>query len=576
MEDGTSLEYDGTMIIWDEDPPENQVAALIGNIKESRLKKADFISYRTQFVAPASLKIKKLNNEIIETKNAANIDPSSQEARRTASTSWFRHRMDEMLDQEVVTPAQRTRSDQVFKAYCEAKIWELGTQAIFVSTLEGVVERRYLKRPTALQLCKNFLALDFSSAECADAKDPAGKSYFNCIWRSGIFNTRFFKNKYDIPFERLPSEKKSEKFKEWLDDGTLLGVFTGTKAESAVVAAMVQKRLTSSRVFGRDYKDAFVPKGGTPMVDHPGDTLATASPYMLKTAIEDSQASDIPDNLKLVPPKELSPKNRGIFSDFLDQIRLFGGRGMGEQSVSDYLANFPVEATDPPEDYRKLEISPAFSFIFEAIAPHYKKQIAQLESDLTQAEADKQGHVDQSDRLQHDYESVLAHSAVTAGLNGVSLGLYGGTDLRIYRRGDLIDVAYKSNEFSDSHIRACWDIQLQKQVPCQFAPEGALRSLTLVEDLTNIFHTKETTLLTLEVRIDHLNNQGIELKGSAPGLTTQGKYLRLELYPNLVKDILRVYSGKMVFIDRSRTEEVILMEGNINLSTKAEIESDGL
>jgi hypothetical protein len=568
LENGESQIYLGNILIWDKNPPIEEVEKIVENAALIRNSKADWMLFKNKNLIPAEQSVLGLRQDIRDAEKESISGPVIREAQRIAATTWFRTTMNSFVDDQTITIEQRIAADRVFDAYCEAKIWELGIYGLFNRQNGASEELMFNRRPSPVQLCERFYAENFFQDAKLCGPSAKGKSYFQCIWQEGILKTRFFDGRYEIPFEDAGcSGLKSERLLEWVKNGTFTEPLASGSPSSFPVKILNQKKLPRD-VVSSECRKAFEPEGGYPRSSDTLTNLYYASPYMLIDATEDPNEYHR-EALQLVPWSELTPQAIETMKTFQNAIKLMSVRDGGIQSVSDYLYNYPTTVPQAPLELERIKSAPEYDHIFSAMDPKYKPIISGLNSQLADAEVKKDNFDKKAFEIQSIYVDLLNKTATAAGLTGVSSALFANSKLTVENFDGIFEIRYKLDDINGSTSFVCWDSYSKSQVAC--VSRG--QSSSLQDDSKKITHEADTTKLELEFLLDDAQRFGFGLIGDQTAATpvsaqdVSGMIMRLTLYPNTLKDVLNIYSGDMVIVDLSGTEERIVHRGSVNMLT---------
>ena len=110
--------------------------------------------------------------------------------RTEAAQSWLTTQVEALGKQ--IPGLNKNKTNNVVKYYCEAKLWDFALSP-------AVFEKSYKQRPTPAAVCEGIYAANvearfFDDPSCAP--NPAGQSYFDCIWKAGVKKTAYYQNSF--------------------------------------------------------------------------------------------------------------------------------------------------------------------------------------------------------------------------------------------------------------------------------------------------------------------------------------------------------------------------------------------
>lgn len=565
---GKDLSYQGQSLIFSSNASVESVRQMIETSSATRRAKADWLVFERDSLLPNQTKIAVFSGQVQQLEEGSRRSDATQRAGEFNAKVWFETALEDLSRTAVVqSPEEQQRARHIFEKYCEAKIWELAVSSFATA--------QYKERPSPLMFCEEYYtrAGFFGTPECRSS--DSGKSYLKCLWQDGLMKTLSFVAHYDTPFALRPAETKRAKLLEWTEDGTLLAVISGPNGAQLLNAALSQDRLRVSSVLGRDYKDVFVPDQGTPS-ERPELPLEQASPFMFLAAFEEAPLPTMPSALNLAPAGELDPQAQARLAGFRRDVQVFSQRVLADPSVSDFLFWRPVVAVDEPSHLAIAKELPELA-IFFASDPEVTRKILELREQKRNVEVLLEQKKLEGAALFATFTNLLREGAIAASSSGVTDSLWITSSLRLerlVREGDF-RVTFQIEGNSPHIARLCLGVGGKSMESCS-GDEPNSPGLYLDHALVNGRHEASTTELVLEMQLDEPETFGFELnpgdgQGSGnpfsnldPALL-RGKILRLELYPNRVREVLSYYSGKLQVFDRHLLGDQSLHEGAINL-----------
>ena len=531
--------YTGSIVLFSPDISPDGLGPLVDAARMTRLKKAAWLDYQKAEVAPRAALVVALKKERTDVDALASAGAAVAEARRAAAWGWFEQRLTDL--RPLMAPDDATTARAIFAAYCEAKIWELATNA---KTLGA----NYIRRPVPLAACEPILTAAgfFSGAPCDDATGAeklAGKSYATCLWREGVFKTRFFSGRYDTSLASEPGVSKAAKLAAWLDDGTLTTILTSSRGPRAVEAAMSQDKARLGSVFGTAYKEIFLPIGGAPAgrADQATLTPSDASPAMLIAAIEDGTATG-PGG---TPPLLQMPLPSAAGQAFADDVKSFASRIAGDPPVNDFLFSAAMPPWPEPVSLAVVKAKPSYTGVFAVTDPAFAPRLKALDAAILAADADQHATDAEDAALFSAYAAALTDGAAKASATDVSEAFWVNSSLVITPvASGAWQAAFKLDDASTEAVEI---------------------------DTADGAHDPATGSLTFKTSLSKPENFGFMLAGPPRGpgepfslLSSDdvgGAALTLEVWPNKIDDALGFYSGTITLDTRAGTH----YEGGVNL-----------
>jgi hypothetical protein len=175
--------YRGGLLIWSPEVKAQQIETLLRATRETNEKYVAlnryFTSFREKEVEPLQKSLEQKKVRFAQLKSESDARLSAVQAQK--ASVWN--------EQETAEIKRRfpsfdvARNNEIFEAYCEAKILDLATRP-FLAKVE------FTSRPTPSALCESYYKERFFGGDvCAD--DPRGRNYYNCVWTEGVLRTRF-------------------------------------------------------------------------------------------------------------------------------------------------------------------------------------------------------------------------------------------------------------------------------------------------------------------------------------------------------------------------------------------------
>ncbi len=563
---GKTQAYKGSAVIFAADATPEQIGRIAEAAKSSRRAKADWVGFKREQVDPLAGRWLTLNQELRDTEAKARADQSSRTAREAAARTWIDDRWAALGQAKVLkNDDHQSAAKAVFARYCEAKIWELAVSPLSFAS--------YTRRPSPLILCEaTYEARGLLQGEACQPSST-GKSFFACLWKEGVLKTSFFVGRYENAFDQSPSEKKGDKLKTWVDDGTLQSVLASDKAPKLVNAALYQDRLRVGSVLGATYKDAFVPDAGTP-AETPELALVDASPDMLQRAVEDGQKPTTPAALLFARAGELDAAGLVALKALHEDLQAMARRDSLQASASDFLFNHPVETLPEPASVTTAKARDSFQAIFGAIAPEFKERLAALEADLTTTAAAQMQATAEANARFDAYTNALLKGAIAASEDGATTALWISVKLELSKPADgILKVAFQLDEVGATVAEACVTADTKQEVDCPPRARGDDRPYVV----GHVEHDAATGLLAFEMTLGRPEPLGFTLTAPPePGsgnpfslidpATLRDSRLRLELYPARDQGTLEFYSGKFLIKGPNELgKTAVLHEGATNL-----------
>lgn len=563
---GKTQSYKGSAVIFAKDATPEQIGRIAEGAKTSRRAKAAWTRFKREEVDPLAGRWRALKQQYRETDDAARADQGSRAAREAAARTWIDAQWAALGQVNVLkSDDHQSAARAVFARYCEAKIWELAVSPLSFQT--------YTQRPSPLILCEaTYEAMGLFQGE-ACAPNPEGRSFFACLWKEGVLKTSFFVGRYERAFDQSPNEKKGDKLKAWIDDGTLQGVLASDKAPKLVNAALYQDRLRVGSVLGATYKDAFVPDAGTP-VEAPSLPLGDASPDMLQRAVEDGQKPTTPPALLFAQVGELDEAGQAALKALHEDLQAMARRDSLQSSASDFLFNHPLESVPEPASVTTAKARDSFQTIFDAIAPEYRDKLAELDAALTETATTEKQKTAEANALFDSYTDALLKGAIAASEEGATEALWISVKLTLTKPADGVQkVTFQLDEVNATVAEVCLNAETKREIDCPARTVGDDRPYVV----GHVEHDAATGLLAFEMTLGQPEPLGFTLTAPPPPGSgnpfslidpsmLRDTRLRLELYPAKDQGTLEFYSGK--FLIKGADEQgktAVLHEGATNL-----------
>ncbi|MEY4064427.1 MAG: hypothetical protein RIR26_635 [Pseudomonadota bacterium] len=175
--------YRGGLILWSQQVTAPQISALLNANRLTNEKYVALNRYFTSFmekdVEPRRQRVAEMGRQYAQ----AQIESEARVAplQRQRAAEWFQRETEGLQTRHGSFNAGR--ANDIFNAYCEAKIIDLATRPY-------LVKFNYRTRPTPSALCETYYRGRFFTGEtCADSAQ--GRNYYDCLWQEGVAKTRF-------------------------------------------------------------------------------------------------------------------------------------------------------------------------------------------------------------------------------------------------------------------------------------------------------------------------------------------------------------------------------------------------
>ena len=348
LTDGDSeVVFNSSLIFWSGTPTPVQVQSILEHTHGARILKSNALVELTRVVIPgknevsaARAKYESYNAKIIDA--SKNIDKSTvREYVGGVAVTLFDDRLNELAASNLITAADKVHAQAMWPAYCEAKLWELATNA--------QLSRNYLRRPTPLQLCEPYYASKnyFADASlCGSSADASGNNYFMCIWREGLLKSALFADSYKnarCTPASSPYANRLAAITDWL--GTEGGILKGTLEGADAAAANIERTILLGDLIDRkatsfkDCRNAFIRK--EPAIADNGEvpdwTLFKPETLLQIGEISENGSSEA---LRLIPLTSSDATNKEVYTRLTKLIKSFSQRpGIAASANSDKSSN---------------------------------------------------------------------------------------------------------------------------------------------------------------------------------------------------------------------------------------------
>lgn len=573
-----SIGFGGTMVVWNENVSPQNIADLLQASIDSRLawtrskefsEQNDYdLKYSEGGIYARALKDMKasLNAFEAEEKEKLGID---YETLRTSS--------DNLLDDELnllfpnnIDMQNSTRV--IFHTYCEAKIWDLATNSFFAAN-------QYAERPTPLAMCEPYYRSNgfFSDESCSPASE--GKNYLSCFWNSGVKNSSFYQS-YNTDQKNIISELISP------DSIASMGSILALKDDAFTFKSPIYKRRTigenkENRTYfsdlilaqskGSKLCQAIIPENRSLcsafQKSYSKDQISSLemSPFDYISMIEGTNAER--SSLLPLPPRPNSNFNTKQMLAYLGQ------RYAHKNSESDRMFHKVVEGQVPfkqnPSDAILASLSSEIENslsgrLYPALTGESLNQYLQRKAQISDLESDLNFKTRFYNDLTDDITETSDRAFTVANRSEVAHSLV-EIRFKVSNRQGLLRGYFWIKDFEDVVVLGCLDLaaNVQKNDSCSPAPEDKIEANLVIP--AKSFHRDRTTgRIDFEIDLEMAETIGFSPKERLDlGSETfdsfndfkldylADKTLRLEAYPNVVRNIMDILTGKAFISDGS-------------------------
>lgn len=390
-----SLNFTGSMLVWNKDATPAQMQRIGIASRETRRIKSEIVSYYYDEVTPAGKIVAEATKsfEVVAGERTAAIRKGYENLDLVRSVlvpvadGWFKKRLGELRAAGSITEADIAHADMMFGAYCEMKLWELAISPLATAT--------YMVRPTPLALCEPYYKEKqyFSDTQLCPTDVPfGGKDFFDCLWKDGVLRSALFVEKLGtMTCRATPTptdyQSRSAALSDWVTSGLLRKILSDQdKIQGQQVT--YSEEFVANSISGTAYSGVLADKvidGGQPYADIKrcriamkrqdllDDTVSAIDIWKfailsdLKFIVESTEDQVSRRKFKLLPSSGSSVQDGQNYRKLARYIHAFGERksapGRLAASYSDSKFNLAVGidfAVDPANE-TTIKTDPAFS-----------------------------------------------------------------------------------------------------------------------------------------------------------------------------------------------------------------------
>lgn len=175
--------FRGGLILWS---PQVTAAQITTLMDANRLTNEKYVALNRYFNRFMEKEVEPRRQRVVDQGRlyaAAKVESEARVAplQRQRAAEWFQREMEAIQARSGSFDASRV--NDIFQAYCEAKIIDLATRPY-------LLKFSYLTRPTPSAVCESYYRDRFFSGDvCADSN--FGRNYYECVWQEGVAKTRF-------------------------------------------------------------------------------------------------------------------------------------------------------------------------------------------------------------------------------------------------------------------------------------------------------------------------------------------------------------------------------------------------
>lgn len=197
----SQMEYGGTLLVLRDDASTESMQRVLSASSKARESWANLavwekqVKFRQLYKPEVGLYdryLTQLQNQSTAIDQQAREDSRNHipyDQKLTASTQWLNQALEQSYG--ATASPEKTAAAAIVGAYCEAKIWEMATQSLFLQT-------NWSQRPEPLAMCHDyyeshqFFATATPDALCGTTGSP--KNYAHCLWTEGVMKTRWWQS----------------------------------------------------------------------------------------------------------------------------------------------------------------------------------------------------------------------------------------------------------------------------------------------------------------------------------------------------------------------------------------------
>lgn len=173
--------FRGGLLFWSRSVNSEQIKTLLIANKETNQKYVRLQKYFSDFmrneVEPMRARVENRRRQYATSKLLSHVRVAPLQAEKAAS--WYEREIRSL--QSEFPDFNRARTDRVFRAYCDAKIFDLASRSL-------LAKFNFTARPTPSAICESYYKTKFfDGPECASSE--SGKNYYRCIWNEGVART---------------------------------------------------------------------------------------------------------------------------------------------------------------------------------------------------------------------------------------------------------------------------------------------------------------------------------------------------------------------------------------------------
>lgn len=590
----SSIGYGGTMLLFNEAAEIQDIANVLQISIDSRRawaesKKFEVESNYKKFFTEKGViaeAISDMKTELRSFESAARAEnPLTVDQKRENTSVWFNQTLEKAYGAE--DNQEKSAAKFVWGQYCDAKVIELATNSYIASS-------SFTSRPTPMAFCENYYADKgyFSGETCN--KNPAGQSYFSCLWNEGVLKTWWFKNIY---LSDTPVVEVNEGVKEKVSD---LSSETNMPILQAILALDenyidVSKGPLRKRIFGPDgklktyFSDLFLKQ-----VDQ-GKICSMALPELtdICSLFAVNWPAGIISNLKNESEFQLTPFEtinllEGTDTSLNGYFEFPENTIQGDVSLKDIIAYIGQRINHSPSESDRIFNAEAKSFISveavfsdnilakasqiqdiladtiygklspssEKIANEKKQKIAELAQYFNDAVAT-------NDRLQAEITKTTDQGFTIGNTTGLAHAFIEAR-LKISNHDGIVRSYFWVKDHEDYAVLGCFNVQLSFTLlgkQCSPDPRDGIKATNFQKaDLLTI--DQESGRLDLTINIVDAVGMGLGPKARVTDPTLkadsfmdldpeiiEGKSLVFELFPNRIYDHLEILTGKAFIKD---------------------------
>ena len=423
------MQFTGSMLTWDSRASGAAIAAMTGEVARLRRIWAEYHETKFHRISEAQSKIDAIKGPLRQLRRDLQAMPQTRGMQMPVAGVWWENQIARNERLGVVEPAGgAVHAKLVFDRYCEAKLWEL-------AVTPQVLAAGNSERPLALGLCESVYAAQgfFSGPVCQSAMHNNGRagSWFSCIWREGVFQSRAFYSRYNADKQSLIAAMEHDGYLR----EALASADRGADARASILGMKKARKKTFSR-FENDPAEEMLRELFIPNQSYGHGSIDLATPRALLDSVEELPRTQSAVNVDLAffPRAKIDALAFAAERDAHGALAALGKRDfVSFASTSDFMWN-GNSLTMPWSEWMDVAENHVWlAGIMDAVPAPFGDQLCEFRANLVQALSSLELIRNRQSVVDQEFSEQAARALAASVVPGIAQAFWPEVSFKIFR-----------------------------------------------------------------------------------------------------------------------------------------------